>query len=140
MKPTREELSKSLEANLPKPALVPIKRPNDDALIKDNEEEYKYARTKLKSLIDKSEQALDTLMTIAQDAEHPRAYEVLSAMLKNTADITDQLMKLQKQRKELVKEETPAGGSTTTNNTVFLGSTTELQKFLKQERAAIDIL
>lgn len=138
---SKEELSKALSSNLPA-VVVPdsSSKPSEGQLDKDTETDYKFAREKLKGLIEKSEEALETLAMIARDAEHPRAYEVLSTMLKNTAEITEQLLSLQKRRKDLVKAEAPTGpaAGTTTNNTIFVGSTSELQKLLRKEKAAID--
>jgi len=128
----------SLEKNLPvKPIEVPT-TDIDSKIVKDTEDDYAFARNKLKGLIEKSENALETLVSLAQDAEHPRTYEVLSGMLKNTAEITEQLLSLQKRRKDLVVKpdavSRSTGDTTTNNNTIFLGSTSELQKFLRKEK------
>jgi hypothetical protein len=129
----------SLEKNIPvgqKESAPAVPQNLEGKVVSQTEEDFAYAREKLKGLIDKSEDALDTLINLARDAEHPRAYEVLSGMLKNTADITEQLLKLQKQRKDIVvpKEQEGSNGTTTNNNTIFLGSTSELQKFLRKEK------
>ena len=132
---SKEELSASLAKNLPAPVKAQIAVTDfDTRIIKDTEDDYAFARGKLKGLIDKSENALETLMVLAQDAEHPRTYEVLSGMLKNTADITDQLLRLQKQRKDLVTEKNSTTQSGTNTNNIFVGSTSELQKFLRKEK------
>lgn len=134
---TKEELSASLEKNLPvKPIEVPT-TDIDSKIVKDTEDDYAFARNKLKGLIEKSENALETLVGLAQDAEHPRTYEVLSGMLKNTAEITEQLLSLQKRRKDLVVKPDAVSrstGDTTNNNNIFVGSTSELQKFLRKEK------
>lgn len=72
------------------------------------------------------------MLSLAMQSEHPRAFEVLSNMLKNTSDMTDKLMALQKAKKELrKKEEQSSGGQPAlTQNNLFLGSTTDLQKHL----------
>jgi hypothetical protein len=129
----------SLEKNIQvgqKESLPAVPQNLEGKVVSQTEEDFAYAREKLKGLIDKSEDALDTLINLARDAEHPRAYEVLSGMLKNTADITEQLLKLQKQRKDIVvpKDQEGSNGATTNNNTIFLGSTSELQKFLRKEK------
>lgn len=132
----KNSMMESLAKNLPATVKAQIAVTDfDTRIIKDTEDDYAFARGKLKGLIDKSENALETLMVLAQDAEHPRTYEVLSGMLKNTADITDQLLRLQKQRKDLVTEKnsTTQSGTTNTNN-IFIGSTSELQKFLRKEK------
>ena len=74
-------------------------------------------------------------MALASETEHPRAFEVLAGMFKTTTDMMDQLITLQKKRKELTQsEEQKASASSggTTNNAIFVGSTTELQKFLSK--------
>jgi CO/xanthine dehydrogenase FAD-binding subunit len=89
--------------------------------------------------------SLDTLAEVARQTEHPRAYEVLSKAIKDIADTTDKLMALQKNKKELEKDDKANGtGVNTTNNNLFVGSTTELQKLLRdanknEEKAIIDV-
>lgn len=99
-------------------------------------EDYEFSRQFLHRLISKSEEALDTLLALTQDSEHPRAYEVLAGLLKTAGDLSDQLMKLQKTRHQLDHLNNPEkkNGNTTTNNNVFIGSTTDLQKFLQNEK------
>jgi hypothetical protein len=133
---SREEISQSLEKYLPKPQVEPVKAPTPVEQAHDTEEDFEYSRDKLKGLIGRAEEAIDAAMSLAMEAEHPRAFEVVSQMIKNTSDITTELLKLQKTRKELHKEAEPheghgAGG--VTNNAIFVGSTKELQKFLKKE-------
>ena len=96
------------------------------------EQDYKYARAQLYSLIEKGQETLNGVMELAGESASPRAYEVAGQVLKSTADITDKLADLQKKMKDL-DEDKPKGPSTVTNNAVFVGSTTELQKMLKQE-------
>ena len=98
----------------------------------DAEKDYKYARAQLYSLIEKGQETLNGVMELAGESASPRAYEVAGQVLKSTADITDKLADLQKKMKDL-DEDKPKGPSTVTNNAVFVGSTTELQKMLKQE-------
>jgi|TARA_B110000902_G_C14159561_1_gene532703 hypothetical protein len=114
-----------------------MKKPGDMDYVKDTEMDYGYAREKLKELIEKGGKAIDTMMDLAQDAEHPRAFEVLSGMLKHSSEMTMELMKLQSERKKLndAKEEK----TEITNNSLFLGSTSELQKFLTLEKEKVII-
>ena len=98
----------------------------------DAEKDYKYARAQLYSLIEKGQETLNGVMELAGESASPRAYEVAGQVLKSTADITDKLADLQKKMKDL-DEDKPKGPSSVTNNAVFVGSTTELQKMLKQE-------
>lgn len=132
---SKTSILESLEKNIVVPPKVEAPVPLDSKIVKETEEDFTYARKKLKDLIEKSDEALDTLIALARDAEHPRAYEVLAGMIKNTADITQQLLSMQKQRKDIVVPKDDEGPSNkTTNNTIFLGSTSELQKFLRKEK------
>ena len=95
--------------------------------------DYEYSRDTLFDLINKGRNALEDMIEVARESEHPRAFEVLSGLIKNVADVNDKLMDLNKKHKDInVKEDSkalPQGG--TTNNTVFIGSTTDLQKMIK---------
>ena len=92
--------------------------------------DYEYTRTQLYSLIEKGQDAIDGILEIAQASEHPRTYEVAGQLIKNVADITDKLLDLQKKMKDINQE--VKSGPTTVNNALFVGSTAELQKLLKQ--------
>jgi len=97
----------------------------------DAEKDYKYARAQLYSLIEKGQETLNGVMELAGESASPRAYEVAGQVLKSTADITDKLADLQKKMKDL-DEDKPKGPNTVTNNALFVGSTTELSKMLKE--------
>ena len=97
----------------------------------DIEKDYKYTRGQLYSIIEKGQEAINGILELAQESEMPRAYEVAGQLIKNVADATDKLMDLQKKLKD-VNEEKESKGQTTVNNSLFVGSTAELQKFLKQ--------
>jgi len=101
----------------------------------DIQDDYQYARAKYYNLAEKGDEAIDLMLELARESEHPRAFEVLSTMLKQNAEITDRLFALQKQNKELRlsdQKSAPEPGSLTQNN-VYVGSTTELQRLLAQE-------
>jgi hypothetical protein len=138
MKKDKTELMAALQSHLPA-KLEEIKMEvAQHEIVADTEEDYIYSRDKIKELIAKSEEAIDTMMALSQETEHPRAFEVLSGMFKTTTDMMDQLITLQKKRKELTQSEEQkaiASGSTT-NNAIFVGSTTELQKFLSKNNNA----
>jgi len=120
--------------------LRPLKKePTQDRLISDAEEDFEIARKQIKSLIDTSGEAIEQMHNLAADAEHPRAFEVLGALIKQTAEMNGQLLDLQKQRKALIKDENKAA-STTTNNSIFVGTTTELQNLLKGDDNADNII
>ena len=93
--------------------------------------DYEYTRGNLYSLIEKGQEALDRIMEVAEDGQQPRAFEVVSQLIKNVADTTDKLVDLQ-QKMKVLKEEDSRGPSTV-NNALFVGSTAELQKLLKKQ-------
>ena len=111
----------------------PVKKPNvpkikskDDDLEKD----YEYTRGELYSLIDHGQEAVRGALEVAQESGHPRAYEVAVAAMKHVADMTEKLQDLHKKMKDL--DEEIKGPKNITNNAMFVGSTTDLQKMLKQ--------
>ena len=113
---------------------------SNSQIINDTENDIEYSRDKMKSLIDQSCEAINQMMALASESEHPRAFEVLSAMIKHTSDMSQDLIKLQKTRKDITQEKNGPTNSTT-NNSIFVGSTTDLQKFLKKqdEDKSIDV-
>ena len=98
----------------------------------DSIRDYEYTRGNLYSLIEKGQEALDSILEVAQEGQQPRAYEVVSQLLKNVADTTDKLIDLQLKTKELNAEDKK--GPSTVNNALFVGSTAELQKMLKGKK------
>lgn len=97
---------------------------------KDVESDYEYTRGQLYNLIEKGQEAINGILDVAQNSDHPRAYEVAGNLIKNVADISDKLMDLQKKVKEVSEEK--QRGPTNVTNAMFVGSTSELQKMLKQ--------
>ena len=119
------EIVEADEVNPP----VGIQKP--DRLTKnDIEKDYEYTRGNLYSIIEKGQEAINGILELAQDSEMPRAYEVAGQLIKSVSDATDKLMDLQKKLKD-VEEETQSKGPSTVNNALFVGSTAELQKLLK---------
>ena len=96
----------------------------------DRDKDYEYTRGELYSLIDQGQEAVRGALEVAQESGHPRAYEVATNAMKQVADMTDKLMDLQKKVKDLDEEK--KGPKSVTNNAMFVGSTAELQKMLKQ--------
>lgn len=94
-----------------------------------HEQDYEYSRDTYYDLIEKGRESLDLMIQVARESEHPRAFEVLSNMIKDIANVNDKLMELNKKQKELLDEDKPKE-TNTTNNNLFIGSTTELQRFL----------
>ena len=108
---------------------VGIQKP--DRLTKDDiEKDYEYTRGNLYSIIEKGQEAINGILELAQDSEMPRAYEVAGQLIKSVSDATDKLMDLQKKVKD-VNEDSPTKGPSTVNNALFVGSTAELAKLLK---------
>lgn len=101
---------------------------NDNA-----ENDFEFARRIQYNLLVKGEEALEDMVEVARATEHPRAFEVLSGMMKNMADISNNLMDLHKKKKEFNKSDKPEQLAGPTTNNVFVGSTTDLQRMLLGE-------
>ena len=99
-------------------------------LTDDVSKDYDYTRGNLYSLIEKGQEAINGIMEVAGETASPRAYEVAGQLIKSVADSTDKLMDLQKKVKE-IEEDNPKKQNTVTNNALFVGSTSELSKMLK---------
>ena len=99
---------------------------------KNVDNDYKYSRDTYYELVEKGKQSLELMIEGARESEHPRAFEVLSGMIKNISDVNDRLMDLNKKKKDLDRKEEIKNIANTTNN-LFVGSTAELQKLLKNE-------
>ena len=111
--------------------VVGVDREKPDRLTKnDIEKDYEYTRGNLYSIIEKGQEAINGILELAQDSEMPRAYEVAGQLIKSVSDATDKLMDLQKKVKD-VNEDAPQKGPNTVNNALFVGSTAELAKLLK---------
>ena len=102
---------------------------NVDPLVKDD---FDYARATVYNLADKSQEAIELMMDLARESEHPRAFEVLSNMIKQNAELASQLLDIQQQKQKLMPASTKTETAQITNNNVFVGTTEELQRlFLK---------
>ena len=97
----------------------------------DRTKDYEYTRGELYTLIDQGQEAVRGALEVAQESGHPRAYEVAVAAMKHVADMTEKLQDLHKKMKDLDAEQ-KKGPTSVTNNAMFVGSTTELQKMLKE--------
>jgi hypothetical protein len=101
------------------------------------EEDATFARNNMKDLITKGNQAMDQLLSVAKESEHPRAYEVAATLIKNLADMNKDLLELQKKRKDLIPNADGFAGNAKNLNVdkaIFVGSTNELVKFLKNNK------
>ena len=127
------EIEKTLnvDASIVKPE---TKQELPNVVLKKNdvEKDYKYTRGQLYSLIEKGQEAINGIMELAGESASPRAYEVAGQLIKSVADTTDKLADLQKKLKDLEEDTSKKGPSNVTNNALFVGSTSELSKLLKQ--------
>ena len=97
----------------------------------DSEKDYEYSRANLYSLVEKGQEAVDGALDVAQQSDSARAYEVAGQLIKHVADTADKLIDLQKKMKD-IEEDGPKAQTNVTNNSLFVGSTSELQKMLKK--------
>jgi len=110
----------------PAPPKRNLAKVGDDAEI-----DYKYSRDNFYNLIERGQDAIDGILDIAKEGEHPRAYEVAGQLIKNVSEVTERLVELQEKMKKL--KEVPETGPKNVTNALFVGSTKELQKMLKQD-------
>ena len=109
----------------PKPVVVPETKLNEE----DIDNDYKYQRENFYNLIERGQDAIDGILDLARESEHPRTYEVAGNLIKQVADVTEKLGDLQEKMKKL--KEVPNAGPKNVTNALFVGSTAELQKMLK---------
>jgi hypothetical protein len=108
----------------------------------DAERDFEMARKNLQDLAKKGGNALDELILLAKNSEQPRAFEVVSTLIKALADTNKDLLDIRKKKIDIDKArgivKTDEGGKTITNNNLFVGSTAELQKFLKDRANTLE--
>lgn len=127
---TFDKISETLnvDTDIVKTEVVPS-APVESKTSEDSTKDYEYTRGQLYSLIEKGQQAVNDALDVANSTDHPRAYEVAGQLIKNVADVTDKLIDLQKKMRDLDgKNSSPR----TVNNSLFVGSTAELSKLIKQ--------
>ncbi len=98
--------------------------------------DYALVRKNLKNIISQSEAAIEGILDVASESESPRAYEVVAQLIHSSLDANGKLMDLHKKMKDLNKEEGGSGPKSITNNSIYVGSTAELQKFLSERKKA----
>ena len=111
-----------------KQVVIPRPKENDDV---DADADYQYQRENFYALIERGQDAVEGILELAQESDHPRAYEVAGNLIKSVADVTEKLVDLQTKMKKL--KEVPNKGPNNVTNALFVGSTTELQKMLKKK-------
>ena len=104
--------------------LPQVRKPDEET---DND--YKYQRENFYRLVERGQDAIDGLLELAKESEHPRSYEVAGQLIKNVADVTEKLGELQLKMQKL--KEVPSNAPKNVTNALFVGSTSELQKMLK---------
>ena len=107
--------------------VVPYQAENGD----DVENDYKYQRDNFYNLVEKGSTAIDGILELAKESEHPRTYEVAGNLIKQVAEVTEKLGDLQEKMRRL--KEVPSNAPKNVTNALFVGSTTELQKMLKDK-------
>ena len=127
-----DDLNDAFDVNndIVQPEVVEKKIDKIKAVADDIKKDYDYTRGNLYSIIEKGQEALNGVLELAQESEQPRAYEVAGQLIKSVSDATDKLMDLQKKLKD-VEEDKVVKGPSTVNNALFVGSTAELAKILK---------
>ncbi len=103
----------------------------ESKLDNDLEKDYKKVRQNYEEIIEKGVDAIDSILEIARESEHPRAFEVAATMIKNVADANEKLILLQKQMREMNKAAGKETQSTKIDKAIFVGSTADLNKMLK---------
>ena len=98
------------------------------------EDDAEFARTNIRDLISKGNTAIDNLLQVATASEHPRAYEVAAGLIKNLGDLNKDLLEIQKRKRDLDPTQSKSNSTTNIDKAVFVGSTTELVKFLKNNK------
>ena len=110
----------------PKPI---VRRPPDD--LDHADVDYKYSRENFYNLVERGQDAIDGILEVAKEGEHPRAYEVVGQLIKNVSEVTEKLVDLQEKMKKL--KEVPDNAPQNVTNALFIGSTKELQNLLKDK-------
>lgn len=100
--------------------------------------DYDEVRRNLKCIIEKSQEAIEGISELAQDSQQPRAYEVVAQLIQSSLEANNRLMDLHRRMKDIKKEEKSKAGATVTNNSIYVGSTADLQKMIKNQKKALD--
>ena len=131
MKDADDILNEVLGVSEPTPKEVvvsePVPRPSDE--LDDVDADYKYQRDNFYNLIEKGQNAIEGILNVAKESDHPRGYEVAGNLIKQVAEVTEKLGDLQEKMKKL--KEVPNSAPKSVTNALFVGSTAELQKMLK---------
>lgn len=128
-----------IEPNEEPTELAPVKaiQTNPEYKPTDADRDYEEVRRNLKCIIEKSQEAIEGISELAQDSQQPRAYEVMAQLIQSSLEANNRLMDIHRRMKDIKKEEK---GKTTnvTNNSIYVGSTADLQKMIRDQRKALD--
>ena len=134
MKDADDILNEVLGVSEPTPKEVvvskPVPRPSDE--LDDVDADYNYQRDNFYNLIEKGQNAIEGILNVAKESDHPRGYEVAGNLIKQVAEVTEKLGDLQEKMKKL--KEVPNSAPKNVTNALFVGSTAELQKMLKEKK------
>jgi hypothetical protein len=136
MKKLGENLSKLLDIEdvQSKDNLPQVVQKNDIVVSDEIESDAQFARENIKDLIKKGNDSFTDLLKVAKESEHPRAYEVAAGFFKNLADLNKDLLELQKRKRDLKPELKNETQNINVDKAVFVGSTTDLVKFIKENK------
>ena len=109
--------------------IVPVVIDHDDPIVSDAQ----FARENIRELISKGNSAIDQLLLVARDTEHPRAYEVAAGLIKNLGDLNKDLLEIQKRKRDLAPKESAQSNGLSIDKAVFVGSTAELIKLVRNK-------
>ena len=119
----------------PAPVPVIIQNKESNTMESDLDDDYNAARKNLKELVSKGNVAIEQLMAIATDTEHPRAFEVVATLIKNTAEANEKLLMIQRETRNMKGlNNKSASSSVNVDKAIFVGSTSELSKLIKGKR------
>ena len=119
------------------PKEIQVKKTSEMSLSKerDFEDDYKEVRGNLRHLVSTGEAAIEGILKVATEGDHPRAYEVVSQLIKTVSEVNKDLIDLHKKTKEIKKEENKYVQKNTTNNAFYVGSTSDLQDLINASRS-----
>ena len=123
----------------PKAEIVPVEAEllEKQYETKDADSDYTEVRRNLKCIIEKSQEAIEGIIELAQDSQQPRAYEVVAQLIQSSLEANNKLMDLHRRMKDIKKQE-PGKTTNVTNNSIYVGSTADLQKMIRDQRKALD--
>jgi len=134
MKKLNESLSEVLDIEpitIESNEIVPVEQPKLPTTVDDDAE---FARNNIRNLIQQGNLAVDGILNVAKESEHPRAYEVAATLIKSLSDLNKDLMEIQKRKRDLAPQDFAKNQNINVDKAVFVGSTTELVKFLKNNK------